>query len=41
MGMTTLIQKGDLELTNAEGFVACRENPLPFYEIDKLLKELG
>lgn len=41
VGMTTLIHKGDTELTIAEGFVACLEKPLPFYDIDKLLKEIG
>lgn len=40
VGMTTLIQKGDTELTIAEGFVACLEKPLPFYDIDKLLSEI-
>jgi CheY-like chemotaxis protein len=41
VGMTTLIHKGDIELTIAEGFAACREKPLPFYDIDKLLNEIG
>lgn len=40
VGMTTLIQKGDLELTKAAGFAACLEKPLPFYDIDKLLSEI-
>ena len=40
VGMTTLIQKGDTELTIAEGFAACLEKPLPFYDIDKLLSEI-
>lgn len=40
VGMTTLIQKGDTELTTAEGFAACLEKPLPFYDIDKLLSEI-
>ncbi|MEQ1587950.1 MAG: response regulator [Cyclobacteriaceae bacterium] len=41
VGMTTLIQKGDTELTTAEGFVACLEKPLPFYDVDKLFSDIG
>lgn len=41
VGMTTLIQKGDIERAIAEGFVTCREKPLPFYDIDKLFDEIG
>jgi len=41
VGMTTLLQKGDLELARAGGFVTCREKPLPFYDIDMLLNEIG
>lgn len=41
VAMTTLIQKGDTELTTAAGFAACLEKPLPFYDIDKLLLEIG
>lgn len=41
VGMTTLIQKGDTELTAEAGFVACLEKPLPFYDIDKLISEIG
>jgi CheY-like chemotaxis protein len=41
VGMTTLIQKGDIERAIAEGFITCLEKPLPFYDIDKLLNDIG
>jgi CheY-like chemotaxis protein len=37
VGMTTLIQKGDVERTTEAGFAACHEKPLPFFDLDKLL----
>jgi len=37
VGMTTLIQKHDVERTSKAGFVACLEKPLPFFDLDKLL----
>jgi len=37
VGMTTLLQKDDLERTSAAGFKTCLEKPLPFFDVDKLL----
>jgi CheY-like chemotaxis protein len=37
VGMTTLIQRGDVERTTQLGFAACHEKPLPFFDLEKLL----
>jgi len=40
VAMTTLIQERDSERAKSEGFAACLEKPLSFYDIEKLLSEI-
>jgi CheY-like chemotaxis protein len=37
IAMTTLIQFGDREHAESNGFMKCLEKPLPFFDFDKLL----
>jgi len=39
IAMTSLLQKGDLELLLSSGFSMCIEKPLVFQEINKILNE--
>jgi CheY-like chemotaxis protein len=38
VAMTTLIQYGDREHAESNGFLKCFEKPLPFFDLDKLLE---
>lgn len=38
VAMTTLIQQGDKERAESNGFMKCLEKPLPFFDLDKLLE---
>lgn len=41
VAMTTLVQKDDCETAINAGFTLCIEKPLPFYDMDNLLKQLS
>lgn len=41
VAMTTLVQKDDREIAISAGFTLCIEKPLPFYDMELLLKQVS
>lgn len=41
VAMTTLVQKDDREIAINAGFTLCIEKPLPFYDMELLLKQVS
>ncbi|MBX2896326.1 MAG: response regulator [Cyclobacteriaceae bacterium] len=41
VAMTTLVQKNDQETALNAGFTMCIEKPLPFYDMERLLKQVS
>lgn len=41
VAMTTLVQKDDREIAINAGFTLCVEKPLPFYDMELLLKQVS